>query len=103
MTACLEWNSLASQRWVNLKHHFTKAYEAFLVTGAGMATQHGYASNMLALGLPMPGVTVNDDSLDTIRDGFNVHTMAYNAQVQRQGDKITGHRIARMEMETAHW
>ena len=29
---CLEWKAMASDRWINLKDHFTKAYEAFLVT-----------------------------------------------------------------------
>jgi hypothetical protein len=101
-TACLEWNVMESDRWIDLKDHFTEAYEAFLVTSAGSAAQHGYASNMLAPGLPMPGGTADDDSLNTIRDGFASHTMAFNAQAQRQGDEISGLRAAMMEMGAAH-
>ena len=65
LTACLGLNIMASNRWINLKGHFTKAYEAYLVTNAGSSTQHGYASNMVVPGLPMSGMPADNDSLNT--------------------------------------
>ena len=101
-TACLGRNTMAGNRWIDLKDHFTEAYEAYLVTSAGLLAQHGYASNMVALGFPMSGVPTDDNNLNTIRDGFASHTMAFNAQAQRQGDKISGLRAAMMEIGAAH-
>ena len=65
-TACLGRNTMAGNRWIDLKDHFTEAYEAYLVTSAGLLAQHGYASNMVAPDLTMPGVAADDDSLNTI-------------------------------------
>ena len=65
-TACLDWNAMAGDRWIDLKDHFTKAYKAYLVTSTGSLAQHGYANNMVAPGLPMPGVPVDDNSLNTV-------------------------------------
>ena len=53
VTACLDWNAMASDRWTDLKDHFTKAYKAFLIIDLGPTTHHGYARNMVVPGFSM--------------------------------------------------
>ena len=48
-TACLDWNIMASNRWIDLQDHFTKAYEAFLVTSIGSVVQ-GLRTVMMGMG-----------------------------------------------------
>lgn len=98
MTTCLHWIGMASTRWINLKDHFIKVYEAHFVTSAGLSAHHGYASNILAPGLPMPGRPVDNNNLNTIHSGFVSHTMTFNAQAQRYGDTIIDIRAAMMKM-----
>ena len=78
-TMCLDWNVMASDRWIDLKDHFVKAYEAYLVISAGSLAKCGYASNMLAPGISMPGGPADNNSLKTVCDGFESHTMVFNA------------------------
>jgi hypothetical protein len=82
VTICLDWYAMTSDRWIDLKDHFTEAYdyETYLVTSAGSLAQHGYASNVLTLRLPMPGEPVDTDSLNTICDGCVSHTTTFNTQ-----------------------
>ena len=78
----LEWNGLLlkNETWSNLKSQFCEAYKAYLDTGAGKSAKFGYANNAAEEN--------NDNSLDTIRDGFSALSMANNATAKRNNESM---------------
>ena len=72
-----------------------KACKSYLVTGAGTLAYHGYASNATE--------AKNNETLDTIRDGFYALRISNNATVQCNNDIMAELRvvIATMQQQLA--